>query len=100
MPNLEGAAGKEGTSRFRELVAGIVEESDSFPPKEIGEGETLSIIDAIENNEVSIYVGGHPSDRMMDAVTYLLAIYDELKKAEPDQEFIDRTIDELKEYLQ
>ena len=99
MKDFENEIREEGALSFRELVGGLIKESTLFPSKEIGRGETLDILDAIEKNEVSLYVPEGASDRMLDAVHCLTAIYDELSKKDPDQDFTLSTVEQLKEYL-
>lgn len=108
----------EGAQSFRELVGGLLKESSLFqtnPPRAtLGreytqaeklaiEKDRLGILEAIENNDVSAYIdeyfGGRPSDRVLDAVECLIHVYDELKKEEPDKDFIASTVEQLKEYL-
>ena len=94
----EQEAGMETGSGFRGIVGRLIENSTLFPPKTIGD-KKLTILDAIEQNEITLYVPEHTSDRMLDAVNCLTAVYEELKKVEPDQEFIAGTVAHLKEYL-
>jgi hypothetical protein len=70
--------------------------------KGLFDGETSTILgkdilDAIEQNKLSLYriVG----DREHNAVDCLISIYDELAKEEPKEDFIEQTIERLKEYL-
>ena|SRR3989344_1301065 len=99
MNAFENRLGMEGPQNFRGLVGNLVEGSDLFPIKTIGKNEQMTILDAIENNEVSLYVPERADDKMLDAVHCLVTIYDELKKQEPDQDFITSTVKQLKEYL-
>lgn len=97
-PKFEG----EKSSRFRQLVEGLVDKSEVLddwtnPTKP---EETMSILDAIEKNELSLYAGERTSDKELDAINCLTAIYDELKEEEPDEEFIKETVEQLKEYLE
>lgn len=89
-------------NEFRGLVEGLLKGSDIFPVISVGDkGEKMSVIDALEKNELSLYVdySGNSSDKKLDAVHCLVAIYDELKKPDPDHEFVEQTIEQLKEYL-
>jgi len=98
MNNFEKETGMESFSSFRGLVGHLVENSDLFPVKKVGE-EQMSILDAIEKNEITLYVPERASDKMLDAVHCLISIHEELEKEEPDQNFIESTVERLKEYL-
>ena len=116
--NQEGTPGVEGVPNFRSLVEGLLKESDLFPTsqpratllaehtdeeKRAMKDEKTAVLTAIENNDLTSFVaakfGGEPNDTVMDAIRCLTAIYDELKKAEPDENFVRETVEQLKEYL-
>lgn len=86
---------------FRSLVESTVKDSEVLTDwvNPIKPEETMSVLDAIERNEVSLYIGKRPSDRKNDAVNLLVAIYDELKKPTPDQDFIEESVERLKGYV-
>jgi len=101
-------------SPFRKLVEGLVAESDLFQvtqSKAALSGEhageetratreqRLEIIKAIEDNDLAFYLGEPQSDAQLDAIHYLVAIYDELKKDEPNKAFIEETVGQLKKCL-
>lgn len=89
----------EKNQRFESLVESLVKGSSLFPEKQITPDEKLDIVKAIENNEITLYLGNHAGDRILDAVHCLTAIYDELGKDEPDEDFLNQTVEQLKEYL-
>jgi hypothetical protein len=104
-------------TRFRQLVEELLSESNLFQSsqqrawssgeyddfvkklKEEKKEERTKIIEAIEKNELSSYLGERPSDQQSDAANCLVAIYDEMKKPNPDEAFIEQTVAQLKEYL-
>ena len=85
--------------RFESLVKSLVAGSSTLPAKSLGPDTKLGIIEAIERNEVTLYVSDSAGDRVLDAVHCLTAIYDELGKDEPDEDFVEQTVEQLKEYL-
>ena len=87
--------------RFRQLVENLIEQSGTFEiwTNPINPSEKMSVIDAIEKNELSIFIGNHARDKKLDAVYCLIAIYDELKRDKPNEDFIKETVEHLKEYL-
>jgi hypothetical protein len=85
--------------RFENLVGKSVANSSLLPNKLLSPTSELGIVTAIENGETSTYLGNCANDRTLDAVHCLLAIYDELGKDEPDEEFISETVTRFKEYL-
>ncbi len=94
----------EEKKNFRQAVGNLLENSELFPVVAIPgsvTGEKMSVIDALEKNELMIYLelSGSKSDKKLDAVSCLTAIYDELEREKPDQDFIDGTIEQLKEFL-
>lgn len=111
-------SGVEGKPNFRNLVENLLRESPLFQTtqpratllaehtaeeKKVMEEERIAVLTAIENNDLSGFIdtrfGSRPSDGVMDAVHYLTTIYDELKKDEPDQNFVAQAVEQLKEYL-
>jgi len=96
-PKFEG----ERNSRFRQLVEDLVDKSETLRDwiNPINPEETMSVLDAIEKNELSLYGGRSTWDKKIDAMNCLTKIYDELKKENPDEEFIKETVERLKEYL-
>jgi len=88
-------------TEFRELVESLVEGSGLFKDwvNPTNPDEKMSVLDAIEKNELSLYMGERASEQKIDAVRCLTAIYDELKKSGPDSDFIEQTVERLKEYL-
>lgn len=118
MNNQESRRGVEGAASFRDLVGDLIKESSLFQFSQqrstLGgeyteveirdmENERTAVIDAIEKNEIAYYLdknfGPNPSTERIDATDCLIHIFDELKKEEPDQDFIASTIEQLKEYL-
>ena len=99
--------------RFRQLVESLLKKSNQFSDfitsrnlearsaeeKNNIENNRTKIIKAIENNELSEFIGENASDKTLDAVSCLTSIYDELGKDKPDEEFIEKTVEQLKEYL-
>ena len=89
-------------TEFRTLVEDLLKDSklleDWINPRE-GSNEKMSVIDAIEKNELPFYAGNYRSDRELDAINCLTAIYDELKKSDPNNNFIEETVAQLREYL-
>ncbi|MDO8600427.1 MAG: hypothetical protein Q7R73_02275 [bacterium] len=73
--------------RFEELVKDFVEESSLFPERKLNQNEDLDIIRAIENNKIALYLGNLAKDKVLDAVHRLVAIYDELGRDKPDENF-------------
>ena len=63
--------------RFESLVKSLVVKSATLPEKSLGPDIRLGIIEAIERNEVTLYVSEHANNRVLDAVHCLTAIYDE-----------------------
>ena len=100
MDLLEGSVGKEGTQSFRDLVGPLLKDSPMFPPKEMPNGESLGILDAIENGELSHYVPEGVNDPRADVIDTITGIYRELKKDYPAGDYIDDAIDRLQTYLQ
>lgn len=93
---------KEAQNRiFRQLVGKLVKESSLLLPKTnpVNPKEEFDIISSIEKNEVSLYAGNYMNDKALGAIRCLVAIYDELAKDKPDKEFIEETVEQLKEYL-
>ncbi len=90
---------EDRNQRFESLVNGLVAQSSLFPEKQLSPDTKLGIIESIEGNEVTLYLGSSASDRTLDAVHCLTAIYDELGKGEPDEDFLEQTVERLKEYL-
>lgn len=90
---------QEKNQRFESLVGDLIKKSSLFPDVELLPDDTLSIMNAIENNEASTYTGSRASDQMLDAITCLNAIYDELGKEDPDEDHIEQVVEQLKEYL-
>ena len=88
-PKLEKSPNKESqNATFRGLVGNLFTEDAIFG---------RDILDAIEQNRLSSYpIHG---DRQRDAVECLIHIYDELAKEEPEEDFIEQTVEQLKEYL-
>lgn len=89
-------------SEFRNLVEGLLKESNLFPVVTIPSGseEKMSVIEAVENNELMLYIElAGETDERLDAVHCLVTINDELEKPDPDHEFVEQTIEQLKEYL-
>lgn len=88
-------------TEFRLLVEDLVKNSYLFGEwvNPVDPDEKMSVLDAIEKNELSLYMGERANDRELDAVNCLTAIYDELKKSSPDNDFIEETVEQLKEYL-
>ncbi|MDP3954170.1 MAG: hypothetical protein Q8Q06_01995 [bacterium] len=84
---------------FERLVKTLVADSSSLPAKELSSGKKLDVVSAIENNDLSFYVGERVSDKTKDAIDCLIAIYDELAKDEPEHDFIEETVEQLKGYL-
>lgn len=85
--------------RFESLVKSLVAGSSTLPEKSLSPDTKLGIVEAIERNEVTLYVDQSAGDEVLDAVRCLTAIYDELGKDEPDEDFIEQTVEQLKEYL-
>ncbi len=88
-------------SDFRDLVGDLVKNSETLKDKVIAVGNNgikINILDAIENKGLSEYADG-ANDRTLDAINCLIEIYDELKKDTPNGDFIEQTIEDLKEYL-
>jgi hypothetical protein len=73
--------------------------SSLFPEKQLSPDTKLGIVEAVENNEITLYLGNSTGDKVLDAVHCLTAIYDELGKDEPDEDFISKTVEQLKGYL-
>ena len=86
------------TSRFRSLVEDLVKGSNALPTVDIP-GGTLNVLDAIESGELSLYAENCFVAGADDAIRCLLAVYEELEKDEPDESFIESTVEQLKEYL-
>lgn len=98
MKSFEGAVNAERPRDFRNLIGELVEHSELFPLKRFGE-EELTIVDAIERNVLTLYMPERPSNNMLNAARCLTTIHDELENGEPDKELIERTVGELKGYL-
>lgn len=91
---------KERNTRFRELAGDI---SPLLPEVEVGftTSEELGVLKAIETGEIAVYTSKiQLSNQQFDALYILLAIYDELDNEEPDEDFIEELIGQLKELLQ
>lgn len=82
---------QERNNQFMRIVAPHIPEDSELA--------SLDIINAITRNEVVIALGSRPRDNMIDAVDCLTTIYDELQKDEPDYNFIDEVVVELREYV-
>lgn len=54
--------------RFEELVKDLIKESSLFLEKQLSPNIKLDIIRAIENNEVTLYLGNSARDRTLDTV--------------------------------
>lgn len=93
-----GPTGMEKKSMLRDLVGDLIKDNPKFGKKKIGSTE-MDVIDAIEANEVTFYLHTNPGDDFIDAIHCLHAIHGELEKNNPDEDFIERTIEQLKEYL-
>ncbi len=88
-------------NEFRDLVEDLVKNSETLKDRVISIGgieEKINILDAIEGKGLTDYADG-ADDKTLDAIHCLMAIYDELKKDEPDDDFIEETVERLKEYL-
>jgi hypothetical protein len=96
-PNFE----TKKTTEFRQLVGSLVESSDLFEEwvSPVNPSDKMSIIDAIENNRITDFTGEYISDKKHDAINCLIAIHDELEKTDTDEDFIEQTVAQLKEYL-
>jgi len=88
-PKNERSPQKESqNTKFRALVEGLFTEGTDLDK---------GVLDAIEQNRLSSYpIHG---DRRRDAVECLIHIYDELAKENPEESFIEQTVERLKEYL-
>jgi hypothetical protein len=94
---------EEQNKEFRGLLEDLITQSENglLAPVRISEDEELSVLDAVENNELSLYAGGNErNDKKLDALNLITSIYDELGKENPDNDFIVETVEELKEYLE
>ena len=89
------------SSDFKGLVEDLINKSITLKerPDPINKNSKLNILDAIENNRITDYTGDNANDKELDAINYLIAIHDELKKPSPDNDFIEETVERLKEYL-
>jgi len=97
-PDLNRREGRRN-ERFEALVKGLIDQSSLFPEKQLTPDTKMNVVSAIENNEISLYLGNSASDRVLDAVNCLTAIYDELGENEPDEEFLNETVERLGGYL-
>ncbi len=86
---------------FRMLVEDLIEESSLLPEwvNPTNPDEKMSVLDAIEGGEATLYLDEYASDEQINAVTCLFSVYVELENEEPDDDFIQDTIEQLKEYL-
>ncbi|OGY62901.1 MAG: hypothetical protein A2745_02275 [Candidatus Harrisonbacteria bacterium RIFCSPHIGHO2_01_FULL_44_13] len=88
--------------RFRQLVENLVEKSGLFEPQigPSGPDGKMTILDAIEKNQLPRYMEKYKDDKKrVDAMYSLLEIYDGLGKENPDEDVINETMRILKEYL-
>lgn len=110
--------GMESKPDFRSLVENLLKGSDLFQTiqmratlggewtddekKQLSEDRT-AVLEAIENNDLSHFIetrfGSRPNNNVLDAIHCLTSIYDETKKENPDQDFIEETTEQLKGYL-
>lgn len=97
----------EGAQNFRGLVGKLIEGNDLFPILTVEDdehegGEKMTVLDAIEKNELPLYLklsGLESSSGGVDAVNCLTALYEESRKLNPDKNFIADTVEMLKGYL-
>lgn len=70
--------------------------AELFPYANIG-GEKMSLFDALENNELSVYVDliGINTDSKRDVLECLLCIHNELEKEDPDLSSVSEIKDQL-----
>ena len=87
--------------RFRQLVEDLVDKSETLSVwvNPTNSDDKMTVIEAIEKNDVSTYTGQYAGDKKLDAIHCLTSIYDELGKDKPDEEFIEETVKTLKQYL-
>lgn len=89
------------SSSFRDLVEDLVNKSETLGTwvNPTNPDDKMTVIEAIEKDDLATYAGQYASDKKLDAIHCLTSIYDELKKDKPDDDFIEETVEHLKMYL-
>jgi hypothetical protein len=93
----EAESGKN--ARFERLVRDLLAGSDMFPEKQLTADTKVDVMTAIEKNLTASYVGARSDGKFLEGMDCLVAIYDEVHKEQPDEAFIEETVEQLKEYL-
>ncbi len=87
-------------NHLRDLVGGLVENSELFPFRKIeGHENEVGLLDAIENNTLELYLPSYPSDREFEAIEIIHLMQEELKNETPNMRWIEERVEELKKYL-
>ena len=86
---------------FRGLVGELVKKSGLFETwvNPLDPEEKIGILDAVEKNKLSLFMGEHLSGRRLNAVSCLTMIYDELGQEKPNRDFVENAVGQLKEFL-